>query len=669
MRALVLVLLALALCSGQNCDISMQVASSGVGPGNPGNPGGGPCGGPGQPPCPPVDGQNDDQNGPAGQGEDVCGDGVCSPAERDDKASCVQDCISVYEGFEDEIETILSRTDNTKRNVNMAGKQATVEKMRQFASTLGIETANLQPDQEGRQYASIGTEGEIHAYFDFTPAQMDANTPSDMEEFLAARQTWSYRAGAADALPDQDIVTIAEGARQQYGLPGTNQQGDDTPRNASTRQLRQVEDETTTAFLQQTMGYYRTVGERQVANSTFLVEVDPATTAVCGMSLRNWWPLENPEQAPLKQKTALIRDILTTMAENGSKEYDIVLTSCQPSYCQFPTALVPAVTCRGVLRLRSQSVASSLIEVVVSMTTESQADEIVMVSEAVAVETDPLPTDYGDTGGARFGVYYSTDEDRFIAGARKFRDKFSSTWSDYDYRWAYYTYFVSPYTHNYVDNADLIYVLVHGSIRSFSGQDDRIWMNNTTHDVAQTGTADLEYFVTTTCNTASAVRCEGMSAVKRYTDTDLRDTVFTGIHIYSGHHGTALSSTTIQENKATKYARYLDDGMTLLEAWYWAGVDAGQWHSNVEEGCAQVYNPDNTDPDGACNTWGTEFTCSRWTSYPSSFYIDCKRGVTIYNRGDYMSDPRKGDADYDVDLMYSYHSETVPLSAAGYSLP
>lgn len=593
----------------------------------------------------------------------VCGESF-SLSGSDTKAGRVV----LYNGFEDDLEAILARDDNTKRGINESKRIDAVERVKSFADLLGLQTADLVPDQRGRLVRSllIPNSKLIDKYFHYTPA----SAPLSLEdELLVVRKTWSDEPGFSGALSEDKLQEIAEKLRSDLGIPLTD--STDTPNFAASTQLRIVEEvdseQAASKILRQTVGYFRRVGERQVTNSLFQVDIDPAKSLVVGLSLRNWWGLKEAESASLKDLATLKKDVILTFLQNGSENSNISVTKCWASYYQLPSVLVPSATCSGVLVDDDVILTSDPIVLSVSLTAEVFLNDgdVYVTTVTEEEDPDPLPTDNGDLGGSRFGVYYTTDETRFYQGVDAFRDRFDNKWSDYDGpRWAYHDYFTGSSNALYAENADLLYVVTHGAVRGFTGQDEKIWFNSPTDPVAQLGVGDVEYVTHAGCHLGGAIYCEGRSAVSRYTDTNSRDSVFTGLHIFSSNHGTGISNNTIHRNKADTYAQYLIDGLTLIEAWESAEVDTRDWYDNYETGCYEIY-----DAPTGCNMDGTGFTCDRYGAYPASFYLKTKRNETIDNRGDYTSDPRKGDADYDIDLIYRYQSETVPISASGYSLP
>lgn len=590
----------------------------------------------------------------------VCGESF-SLGGSDTKA----DRVVLYNGFEDDLEAILARDDNTQRAIDESKRIDAVERAKSFANMIGIQTTDLLPDERGRLFKKLSLPGSplVDKYFHYTPA----SAPLSLEdELVVVRETWSDEPGFSEALSDDKLREIAEKWRSDFGVPLT--EAADTPNFTASEQLRLVEGvDSSPKILRQTVGYFRRVGERQVTNSLFQVDIDPAKAIVVGSSLRNWWGLKGAESVSLKDLPTLKKDVILTFLQNGSETSKISVTRCWPSYYQLPSVLVPSVTCGGVLVDDDVILTSDPIVLSVSLAAEVFLNDgdVYVTTVTEEEDPDPLPTDTGDFGGFRFGVYYTTDETRFYQGVDAFRDRMDNRWSDYDGpRWAYHDYFTGTSNALYAENADLLYVVTHGAVRGFTGQDEKVWFNSPTDPVAQLGVGDVEYVTHAGCHLGGAIYCEGMSAVSRYTDTNSRDSVFTGLHIFSSNHGTGISNNTIHRNKADTYAQYLIDGLTLIEAWESAEVDTRDWYDNYETGCYEIY-----DAPTGCSMDGTGFTCDRYGAYPASFYLKSKRNETIDTRGDYTSDPRKGDADYDIDLTYRYQSETVPISSDGYSLP
>lgn len=594
--------------------------------------------------------------------------------------------LAFYDDFEADLIAILAKTDNTLRKVDSIKRDQVIAAIKDFAKALGINPDDAQTDENGRVFKKILIGEEVEWYFHYTPAG-DPNLLQN--ELVVVRKTWTKEPGVEQPLSEQNAREIAEAEIQKYKIPFTDET--DTLNYAATTQLRSVDGEETVnnnasvqsavnyaedtappKILRQTVGFYRKVKDRQVVNSAFQVDVDPAKKKAVGVSLRNWWGLSEEEAVTTKSLEELKDDIINTVKLNSSSNYDVDLANCGPTYYQRSDALIPTVTCVANpiidLTVGDKMVRTDApISVTVSLTPDYPADEsdVGVTSVAVEEETDPLPPDYGDTAGARFGIYWA-DETRFYAGAVAFKDKFIEKWSDYDGpRHAYKNYFVGTYAYNYVDNADLVYVVAHGAIQGFAGWDEFVWVNHSSEPVAQLGLGDLEYMAHPACSMGSVIYCDGLSAVRRYTDTNVRDTVFAGLHIFSSNHGIEYSNIGRQRERGRTYAQYLIDGLSLIEAWDSAELDTNSWlsSSDYSDDCALV-----SDPDDGCSI-DYRFACDRWTTYPASFYIDSKRNVTLNTRGDYTSDIRKGDAGYDVDMVYRYQTESIPIASSGHSLP
>lgn len=604
--------------------------------------------------------------------------------------------IVFYSRFEEDLKQFLERKDNQVFAVDATKKQALITKLKSFASEMGLNLDNLKPDADGRLYKNVKIGADVDKYFSYTQPDDDLGITS---EVIAIRKTWGRENGSSNTLTAEAAKAMADKKSTQYGVPMVNSV--DTAQATPVRQLRLAggDDEPTTV-LRQTVKYYRMLGSRQVANSSFLVDLNNATNTVAGMMLKSWWPLAAPQTVALKTVDQLKSDILAELPQSAKANVTIHVTSCEPVYYQLKKNAIPAVSCSYVSKLREKSLTPMILYA-------SQARDISLrsnisklnISEILndddsgtVTAADPdrtytmddtdLPPDMGDTSNNRFAATYDADadyEDNFYAGAKKFYDQFGKTWSDaslFADNPEDYVNDTENGTLAKVENYDFVFHFSHGLIRELgfftsSGEIDTLPLNGLDTDdksnstSAQLGLGDLDYLTTMSCASASANYCDGLSAIKRYTDSNDRDSIFTGLHIYSGFNGVASGDKSNVKDLSNTYSNYLTDGLTLIEAWF----DASNDSDNYVRGASCVYLL-SSQADSTCDIYDYNITkCSRWSTYASSFYIESKKDVTIYNRASYSSDPRKHDSDYDIDLIYQYQDEQIPIYTEGHTLP
>jgi hypothetical protein len=353
------------------------------------------------------------------------------------------------------------------------------------------------------------------------------------------------------------------------------------------------------------------------------------------------------------------------------------VTSCQATYYQTPGALIPSITCTGEFITPSESVrddASEGISVDVSLAVSYLLDEVDELD--VPTSTYPDTSDIVGTNtcaersGSAFHAFYTTFHPRFYDGAKEFYDDFhTSLWKgNLGKAWHDSRFVVSPCAKHGADWSDLIYVTADGAPRHFDGENGQIFTTDSeVTDLTQLGTGDAEYMLNAACSTASAMYCDGRTAVSRYTEQTDYHSVFHGLHIYSGHHGTSINSTSDRhKDRARTLSEYLKDGLTIIEAWEDTADDVSIWNNDASRVCGEMIDPDNS-----CDFTSPWNDCSRWSCYASSFYQDGKQYETLLNRDlwPYNVDVDPDDPDYDIDLRYEYQSETVPIYAPGHSLP
>ena len=179
-----------------------------------------------------------------------------------------------------------------------------------------------------------------------------------------------------------------------------------------------------------------------------------------------------------------------------------------------------------------------------------------------------------ERSGFAFHAYYITNKDCWYDGAEKFYDKFdsSSREANLGKAWHDSRFVVTPCDQYGADWSDLIYVAADGGVNLFEAENDeplnKIYTaDSDTTDLTQLGTGDAEYLLHTGCLTASAVYCYGRTAQSRYGEPSYFRTVFNGLHIFSGHNGITIVSSSEEKDLAKKLSEYLDDGLTIIEAW------------------------------------------------------------------------------------------------------
>lgn len=255
--------------------------------------------------------------------------------------------ITYYAAFDQDIVNFAKRTDIKIYPVDASKKQQVMNKMKSFSKNFGIDVSGVQADSSGRIYKKVeatGTSGVIDRYFSYAPS---ADSGGIRSEVVAVRKTWGTSGGSKNILSDQSVQTIADKARGQYSLPLTGT--GEVVKVAAVRQIRQVQgDEGATTVLRQIVGYYRMLGERQVANSNFLVYVDNSDSSVAGMVLKSWWPLSTGQTTSIKSASLLKQDVtqeVTDAVGTLNSQSSATVDSCQATYYQTKQNVVPAVTC------------------------------------------------------------------------------------------------------------------------------------------------------------------------------------------------------------------------------------------------------------------------------------------------------------------------------------
>ncbi len=570
--------------------------------------------------------------------------------------------VIVYDEFEHDLAKIISRDDNVIRYVNQRKRERILRNLKSFAKSMKIPTDNFGQNKDGTFWQKVfNNENELASYIFYTANQ---NKESLEDEISTVRQTWSHFIGSTQPLSDETVIWIAKGVINRFQIPLRDRE--DQYHFASTLQTRDVkgENDETTVVLRQVAGFYRRVGDRQVVNSTLKIDINPLSKQATGLSIRNWWGLSQAKVVVLKDLEEIKNDIKNTMLDFSDGDHQIKIHSCEATYYQTSTALVPGVTCYAGLVKDGELQTYSPIGITVSVTPGNVLDE----GKYPRIEFDRMvdkvtSLEEKEDDDNTFSVYYTTDETRFNYGAAGFRDYFENEWTLDGYLWAYSNYWVANDA-TYADDVDLIYIVSHGGVRGFPGEDAKVWVNNASTTTAELGDLDLEYVTHAGCHLGGAIYCDAMKATKRYRASSSRNSAFNGLHNFSGNHGVGISNNNLHYNKAKTYAQYLRAGMDFREAWQDASLDTANWTNNYEKGCYIIPNPST-----GCGMSGTAFDCSRWWAYPSTFYIKEQRNETIYNRDSYADDYQYGDAEYDVDLTYTYQSESVPISATGYSLP
>lgn len=571
----------------------------------------------------------------------------------------------IYPEIDSDLRAILARKDNILHTVNLPAKEERLEKIRELGRDWGLEIP-VQSEQGQAEFLSLKNEaGQVEQFFLYEPG-VEGSSLED--EIIVLRKSFRLEEAATQGLDNATLLEIANDLRANIAI--NTSAGDNVIATAPLGTRRGGEEDKEQLTLRQSQGFFRKLGNRQVINATLLVDVNPTSAEVEGLSLKNWWPLSGGYRGELKKAEDLKNEILGRFWENAGGETQVAIKSCRATFVQMSDVAVPTVTCKGRNLKDSLELATGSFDVTVSLLTHIPLNDNAKALATLKIMDLPvddividIDVDEDRNEDDTFSVFYTTDEERFFYGSGGFREYFGDEWTQVHHAYAYYNYFMD-YDYSYPDAVDMVYVVGHGAVRGFSGQDSKIWVNSPSDPVTQLGDGDLEYFTHAGCHVGGAIYCEGMRATTRYTDSSSRDSIFNGLHILNANHGTGLSSNTIHWNKAKMYATYLKNGLSIIESWFEGEYDSNVWYEDSDNDCYVI-----TDPDTDCSMDGTAFDCSRWSAYPSSFYVEEKFDESIDNRDSYKDDIASGDSGYDVDLIYSYQTEEIPISSDGYSLP
>jgi len=599
--------------------------------------------------------------------------------------------VEFYSGFEEDLAEVLTRDDNVLVTLSSTEKLEIEKEMNELASEFGIKEIKTL---EGKSKIGVmlDNEGNLDASFVYF-----APTDTDDEELLAVRSSLASTEGSLEPLQENEVWQTAEEFLQSNNLDLQTQF--DLRNSAEIIYTKDVTDQGS-FFVLQTVGYYRLLGGRQVTNSLTQVEVNSLSGEVTGVSLRNWIPSTGEkEEVMLKNFEELKKEITEVMAYEAGESHSIYVTNCESTYFQSQKLLLPTVTCHGTLVDEDGNlVAYSPVVTSTSLTPMYHVDKSLgrgkfpcvidehcfdydddggvcvhgtckfsgAVSTTQPTHGEPLP---GDVAGAKFAVYYSTDEDLFETAAKEFRDEFKDYWPDYDTYLSYKNRFVED-SYDYADDVDLLFLFGHGYLGSVWGEDQPFYLyenkSSALYDyfLSRLGEKDLEYLAQFSCLSNSVVYCQGDYGRQRYTTTSDSGSVFAGLHTLSGMHGTLVSNTYHSKKVSKKFAAYLEADYSIVDAWTYAILDTNSWLVNRANSCNEVPNPENH-----C-TVDAGSSCSRYRGYPTTYYISGNMDESLSDWSSVETDDKRyNDKGYSISVLYTYQSETVPISSSGYSLP
>lgn len=599
--------------------------------------------------------------------------------------------VMFYASFDDDLKTILARSDNTVFAIDKTKKNTLLSTAKNFGASLGLAMDQASPDAKGKTSLLLkDDQGKLKKMFLHLPGG-DENGVRD--EWITVKTLWSGEEGTESPLQQNEVQQIADAAISSWGLPvaGVN----DKPVFSAATQVRKHggKDEGPTRILRQTAGYTRKINDRQVINSFLTVDVGPISKNVVGFNLRSWWPLMKAEKANLKSaadiKSQLNSDILALVGAADNPTIEL----CQATYYQTRTHLLPSVSCT-VLMTKANSHHKDMLVFTLPLQTditprlltgeniqklkdtvadyanqeEDDVDDLISGTVVSADEDEiaaDVPRDQGDVVGDSFLASYLSNDSQssmYLQGVERFYKDFGDVWSD--------KHIDATVTDNWyggtdklprIEKRDLVYHVSHAGLTYLVTDDGLVHIFDDHMDVAELGVGDTDYVVATGCLAGSANYCMNKTAVDRHTDTLDWESLFNGLHIFSSNHGLSVAGLFTHGDKAKLYSEYLEDGMTLVEAWDNAEIDVNAYGHLMR--CSVV------DADLSTSCFEVDFTCSRYYMYPSSFFIDGKDEVTIYNRPSHSDDFRQGDSGYDIDLIYRYQDEQIPIYTEEHSLP
>jgi hypothetical protein len=602
--------------------------------------------------------------------------------------------VSVYPEFESEIGRFVVTRGLQVHPVDPVRKAQVLRSTLEFAASLGLSGSGVDPGKKGSQsQVRRNLQGEVsHLYY-----LEQADQPDSDEEVVVVREAW----GTEHASP---VAPAAKGVQQRVGpVESFLQQNSWLPLSSGEQRVRvhdvearEAREDGASRVVLKSHGHIRMLAGRQVFNSALKLETRPGGGRVSGLVLSNWWPLLGASRASLKSGSQLVSDIKRTFGA-ASQLHGLKLTHCELGFYQLPEQVIPAVSCQGV---EKHIEGDAHLKVVVSMVVGKEtADEILARSDwdgpqplegegtgsresgliwpqfflpkALAsdgeedfVSASCMPRGHGDEGSKTFSLYFSNEESRFRHGIKEFHRKFG-LWSGERQEAQSEQFYGTGTSSYYADEADLVILAGHGTPRKVMLGEGAgtLRLNHASRPTACLGSSDMEYLIHSGCHGGSAVVCEGLSALARYKGSESRHTIFKGLHLMASNHGSRLSGSHHAKKISRKLARYLEDGLSVREAWADAENDSNGYSRNSRS-CYKIRNPER-----GCAL--KSFECDRWDSYPGIVYIEEHRGESLSNRERHRSDPVPGDANYRLEHLYFFDSDNprVPIHAPGYDLP
>jgi hypothetical protein len=602
--------------------------------------------------------------------------------------------LKVYPGFSSEIAGFTRIPNQKIYPLDREKRERAIRGSLEFASRMGIDISKIDIQAQGLQ-SSVRTNplGDVTHFL-----YLESSESEDVDEdAIVVREAWGIRperardpktqAQVAPALDVDDFFrrhSWLSTSRGEQRLEVHGIEGREAREDGSSQPVIRVR------------GFVRTIAGRQVFNSALKLEGAPDESRVSGFTLNNWWPLGEGRAARLKNSITLEDDIKRLFLAQ-SNHYKVAIHQCQLGYHQLSGEVIPAVNCQGV---EKRPEVDAHLKVSVSLVAGKETDDErtarsdgfetesplqdsapsssrmdwldrLLVSTAHAsdggfVSSSCMPRGGGgDDGHGTFSLYFSNEEARFRTGVKEFQRKFE-TWSG-ERREAQADYFYGKGTSSrYADEADLVILSAHGTPRKVMlGHGAGVLRLN--HDSTPTscmGTSDMEYFIHSGCHGGSAVYCEGMGSLERFRATESRYSIFKGLHVFGSNHGARLSGTSNAKKISRKLARYLEDGISVREAWADSENDSNGYTRDSRL-CYSVRNPER-----GCAL--KSFKCDRWDVYPGLIYIDEHRNESLRNRERHRSDPVAGDSNYRLSHLYFHDSDRpnrVPIYSPGHDLP
>jgi len=603
--------------------------------------------------------------------------------------------LTVYPGFSGEIAGFM-RTPNQKvYSVDRERRDQAIRGALEFASRMGVDTSKVNVQALGTQSA-IRTNpiGEITHFL-----YLERSESEDVDEdAIVVREAWGVRPERARDSNSQTGVPPAldvDGFFKNNSWLSTSQYERRTEVHGI--EGRVAKEDGSAQSLLRVRGFVRTIQGRQVFNSALKLEGSASDSRVTGLVLNNWWKLGEGSASRLKSPAQVEEDIKRVFSAVSSNRR-LVITHCQLGYHQLSDEVIPAVSCQGVEKYAEVDAHHKVtVSLVVGKSTDDErsllsngADRelpfqggdasskrmdwldrlLVPVAHASDgergfVSESCMPRGNGDDGNRTFSLYFSNEDLRFRQGIKEFQRKFD-LWSG-ERREADRDHFYGTGTSSrYADEADLVILAAHGTLRQVILGDGAgaLRLNHDSTPTSCMGSSDMEYFIHSGCHGGSAVYCEGMSSLERFRGSESRHTIFKGLHVFGSNHGARLSGTSNARKISRKFARYLQDGITVREAWADAENDSSGY-SRDSRLCYSVRNPER-----GCAL--KSFKCDRWDVYPGLIYIDEHRNESLLNRDRHRSDPMPGDSNYRFGHLYFHDSDRpnrVPIYSPGHDLP